>query len=53
VTALVAVRRRLPVTAIWIRTGDGHPPPRQAADVVREVTYRDDWKTADVLEFAT
>ena len=52
VTALAAVRRRLPVTAIWIRTVDGHPPPRQAADVVREVTYRDDWKTVDVLEFA-
>jgi uncharacterized protein (DUF58 family) len=50
--ALAAVRRRLPVTAIWVRADDGHPPPRGAADVVREVTYRDDWRTVDVLEFA-
>ncbi len=50
--ALAAVRRRLPVTAIWIRADDGHPPPHGAVDVVREVTYRDDWRTVDVLEFA-
>ena len=28
VAALAAVRRRLPVTAIWVRAGEGHPPPR-------------------------
>jgi uncharacterized protein (DUF58 family) len=52
VAALATVRRRLPVTAIWVRALDGHPPPRGTADVVREVTYRDDWRTVDVLEFA-
>lgn len=51
VAALATVRRRLPVTAIWVRAGDGHPPPRGTADMVREVSYREDWRTVDVLEF--
>ncbi len=50
--ALAAVRRGLPVTAIWVRTDHGVPPPPGAVDGLREVSYRDDWKGADVLEFA-
>ncbi len=50
--ALAAVRRRLPVTAIWLRVGQGRPPPANQADLVREVTYHADWRTTDVLELA-
>ena len=48
--ALAALRRRLPVTAVWVATDHGRPPPADLVDVRREVTYFDDWRQRDVVE---
>jgi uncharacterized protein (DUF58 family) len=48
--ALSDVRRRVPVAALWVNDGTGSPPGRAAADSVREVSYDQGWKTAEVLE---
>jgi len=48
--ALAALRRRLPVTAVWVATDHGRPPPTDLVDVRREVRYVDGWKQADVVD---
>ena len=50
--ALAEVRRRLPVTALWVATEAGHGPPPGLADKVWEVTYASDWATRDALDLA-
>jgi uncharacterized protein (DUF58 family) len=50
VAALAAVRRRLPVTAVWVATDQGRPPPAGLVDMMREVRYFDDWKERDVVD---
>jgi uncharacterized protein (DUF58 family) len=50
--ALAELRRRMPVTLIWIATENGTRPPAGSADVQWEVNYRRDWKDVDVLELA-
>jgi uncharacterized protein (DUF58 family) len=52
VRALAEVRRRLPVTIVWIAGDHGQPPPPGLADTRWGVAYRDDWKDQDVLELA-
>ncbi len=48
--AIAGLRRRLPVTAVWVATGQGRPPPAGLVDIRREVTYADGWKQADVVD---
>jgi uncharacterized protein (DUF58 family) len=48
--AIAGLRRRLPVTAVWVATGQGRPPPAELVDVRREVRYVDGWKQADVVD---
>jgi uncharacterized protein (DUF58 family) len=50
--ALGELRRRLPVTAIWVAGDHGRPPPAGLVDVTREVTYRRDWKDQGILDMA-
>jgi uncharacterized protein (DUF58 family) len=52
--ALTNLRRRWAVTALWVSTtaGRGRPPGSDAANVVREVKYHDDWQTDDILQFS-
>jgi uncharacterized protein (DUF58 family) len=48
--ALAALRRRLPVTAVWVATEQGRPPPAELVDIRREVRYFDGWKHGDVVD---
>ena len=48
--ALAGLRRRLPVTAVWVATEQGRPPPSELVDIRREVKYFDGWKQDDVVE---
>jgi uncharacterized protein (DUF58 family) len=50
--ALAALRRRLPVTAVWVASDDGRPPPARFVDVRREVRYVDGWKDQAVLDLS-
>jgi uncharacterized protein (DUF58 family) len=50
--ALAALRRRLPVTAIWVSAGDDGGPPARSVDVRREVSYVDGWKQQDVMDLS-
>jgi len=50
--AVSALRRRLPITLVWIASDHGRPPPPGLADAHWEVTYRDGWQHLDVLELA-
>jgi uncharacterized protein (DUF58 family) len=50
--ALAGLRRRLPVTAVWVDCGQGRPPPAGTTDLAREVKYADGWKQRDVVELA-
>jgi uncharacterized protein (DUF58 family) len=49
--AMSEVRRHRPVTALWVATDDGRPPPIELVDLTREVRFDDDWKHKDVMEF--
>ena len=49
---LAELRRFLPVTAIWVITDRGRPPPDQLVDACWGVRYSDDWKERDVVELA-
>jgi uncharacterized protein (DUF58 family) len=49
---LAEIRRLLPVTAIWVISGQGRPPPPQLVDACWGVKYSDDWKDRDVVELA-
>jgi uncharacterized protein (DUF58 family) len=50
--AVAELRRRMPVTLIWVATDNGTRPPVGSADVQWEVNYRSDWKDIDVVELA-
>jgi hypothetical protein len=50
--AVAQLRRRLPITLIWVANEHGNPPPTGSADISWEVHYRDDWKSTEVLELA-
>jgi uncharacterized protein (DUF58 family) len=50
--ALADLRRRLPVSSIWVRNESGAPPPPGAVDSREEVVYVEDWKQRDTMELA-
>lgn len=50
--ALAELRRRLSVTAIWVNTGRGAPPPPDLVDARLETRYDDDWQHWASLELA-
>ena len=50
--AVAELRRRLPVTLIWVANARGNPPPAGSGDMSWEVNYRDDWKSTEILELA-
>jgi uncharacterized protein (DUF58 family) len=52
VAAVADLRRRLPVTVVWVANEHGLAPPPGLADASWEVTYSADWKQRDVLELA-
>lgn len=51
--ALAELRRRLPITAIWVDSGEGAPPPAELVDSRLEARYDDDWQHQDSLELAS
>jgi uncharacterized protein (DUF58 family) len=48
--ALADLRRRLPVTALWVDTDDGQPPPAELLDGRGEVRYGDNWRDWEVVD---
>ena len=50
--ALAELRRRLAITAIWVNTGKGAPPPPDLVDARLEARYDDDWQNQASLELA-
>lgn len=50
--AITELRRRMPVTAVWVATDRGRPAPAQLVDSRWEVNYRDQWQEQSVLELA-
>jgi len=52
VAAIAGLRRRLPVTAIWVGNDAGAPPPAGTVDAREEVAYVEDWKHRATLELA-
>jgi uncharacterized protein (DUF58 family) len=50
--ALSDLRRRHPVTAIWVHGEAGRPPPRAQVDALLQVEHSDDWRDNDILELA-
>lgn len=50
--ALAELRRRLSITAIWVNTGQGAPPPPDLVDAKLEARYDDDWQDRASLELA-
>ena len=50
--ALADLRRRLAVTAIWVRNDAGAPPPSGTVDVREEVVYGEDWQQRATVELA-
>ncbi len=50
--AMAHVRRRLPVTAVWVGNDIGRPPPSGTVDVREEVAYVEDWKHRTTMELA-
>jgi uncharacterized protein (DUF58 family) len=51
--ALSELRRRFAITAIWIATEHGAPPPSDLVDTRWEVGYCDDWKERSTIELAS
>jgi uncharacterized protein (DUF58 family) len=51
--ALSELRRRLPITAVWVATEHGAPPPLDLVDKRWEVDYCDDWKERATIELAS
>ena len=47
---LASLGRRVAITALWIATDEGRPPPDGLVDTRWEVSYADDWKDRSVLE---
>jgi uncharacterized protein (DUF58 family) len=50
VAAIAELRRRLPVTALWVGNDAGAPPPVGTVDAREEVAYVEDWKQRATLE---
>jgi uncharacterized protein (DUF58 family) len=50
--ALAELRRRHPVTAIWVNGERGEPPPRDQVDGRLQAEHTDDWRDHDLLELA-
>jgi uncharacterized protein (DUF58 family) len=51
--AIAEIRRRAPVTAIWIETSEGVPPPHGSVDSRLTARYTDDWQIRPTLELAS
>jgi hypothetical protein len=51
--AIAEIRRRAPVTAIWIESSEGSPPPDGSVDSRLTAKYTDDWQTRATLELAS
>jgi hypothetical protein len=51
--ALAELRRRFAITAVWIATEHGAPPPLDLVDTRWEVGYCDDWKERSTIELAS
>jgi nucleotide-binding universal stress UspA family protein len=51
--ALAELRRQHAVTAVWVETGRGLPPPLDHVDALLSVRYSDDWQRREVLELAS
>jgi Protein of unknown function DUF58 len=51
--AIAEIRRRAPVTAIWIETSKGAPPTAGSVDCRLTARYTDDWQTRTTLELAS
>jgi uncharacterized protein (DUF58 family) len=50
--AVGELRRRVPVTLVWVASEHGRPPAPGLGDALWEVSYRDDWKSLDLVELA-
>ncbi len=51
--AIAELRRRHAVTAVWVGTGRGSPPPLDRVDALLSVRYSDDWQRREVLELVS
>jgi len=50
--SMVDLRRRLPVTSVWVGNDVGAPPPPGTVDTREEVAYVADWKQRTFVELA-
>ncbi|HLI00035.1 MAG TPA: DUF58 domain-containing protein [Acidimicrobiales bacterium] len=50
--AVQEVRRRLPVSAVWVDCGRGGEPPADLVERSWHVTYGEDWKQRETLDLA-
>ncbi len=50
--AMADLRRRLPVTSVWVGNDAGAPPPSGTVDAREEVAYVEDWKQRTTVELA-
>ncbi len=50
--AIAELRRRHAVTAVWVETERGSPPPLDLVDALLSARYSDDWQRREVLELA-
>jgi uncharacterized protein (DUF58 family) len=48
--ALAELRRRAAVSALWLSTEEGRPPPDELLDRRGEVAYVEDWRTRGALD---
>jgi hypothetical protein len=48
--AIAELRRRHAVTAVYVATDRGAPPPASDVDALLEARYQDDWQQRTVLE---
>jgi uncharacterized protein (DUF58 family) len=51
--AIAEIRRQAPVTAIWIGTSKGTPPPDGSVDSLLTARFTDDWQERTTLELAS
>lgn len=51
--ALGELRRRHAVTAVWIASEQGTPPPHEAVDALLVARYSDDWQQREVLDLTS
>jgi hypothetical protein len=50
--SLAELRRRTSLTAVWVDTGVGIPPPTESVDAWLRVEYSDDWQQRTIVELA-